>query len=428
MAAIGLSNANIEALLDPDQGVCRISCVTLSDAPATDLQDVGGLDLSLSVNIPISLQDVGSRARDRPIQASKHAPLYSIQILRCLVASFVIMDHILLYSATEEIYGVNLKSIAWMFGDLGVETFFAISGCLMMVTSQDAFGRRGAPATFIRKRFQRLIPLYWFITALLLFAIVRKHPLPPMNEILASFLFLPVTNALGEVRPVLPQGWTLNYEMLFYLIFAFSLLFAKRTGVIVLCAVFLALFGIGLSQKSLLDTRSASTTLEFCTDPIILTFLGGALAGLLRPMLAARLPATSPALGLALLAAFLLCFVGGLAILTDDSVPRSVFAKWSVHVAAVLAILICLIPHRAPETPVARALNLLGDASFSTYLVHTFAIRWGFMLVGALSIDQAFARILLLLVFANLFGLAVHVVLERPLLRAFRFRPFARRA
>ena len=43
------------------------------------------------------------------------------------------------------------------------------------------------------------------------------------NFVAGSYLFLPVTDSAGHFRPVLPVGWTLTYEFLFYLLFAAAL-------------------------------------------------------------------------------------------------------------------------------------------------------------------------------------------------------------
>jgi exopolysaccharide production protein ExoZ len=43
------------------------------------------------------------------------------------------------------------------------------------------------------------------------------------QHIVASLFFIPVRSpSSGEIWPVLVQGWTLNFEMFFYLIFALS--------------------------------------------------------------------------------------------------------------------------------------------------------------------------------------------------------------
>jgi peptidoglycan/LPS O-acetylase OafA/YrhL len=39
---------------------------------------------------------------------------------------------------------------------------------------------------------------------------------PAVEEIVKSFFFVPYENVEGLVRPIVPLGWTLDYEMLFY--------------------------------------------------------------------------------------------------------------------------------------------------------------------------------------------------------------------
>ena len=80
----------------------------------------------------------------------------------------------------------------------------------------------------MRHRIVRIAPLYWLLTTLklalvLFFAdLALRSNLDP-DYVLRSYLFLPVVDSAGHFRPLLPVGWTLTYEFVFYLLFALAL-------------------------------------------------------------------------------------------------------------------------------------------------------------------------------------------------------------
>ncbi|MBU2606700.1 MAG: hypothetical protein KKC43_12510 [Alphaproteobacteria bacterium] len=77
------------------------------------------------------------------------------------------------------------------------------------------------------------MPLYWAATALAIaVAFVRPWLLPNADlsfaAIAKSFAFLPAPDLSGALQPVLFVGWTLNFEMMFYALFALTLFLPAR--------------------------------------------------------------------------------------------------------------------------------------------------------------------------------------------------------
>ena len=71
-----------------------------------------------------------------------------------------------------------------------------------------------------------------------MFLIGLYHPVGiTVARLMKSFLFIPYRDAGGNMTPVLPIGWTLNYEMVFYALFAAILLLPHRVRTIVLLGV-----------------------------------------------------------------------------------------------------------------------------------------------------------------------------------------------
>jgi hypothetical protein len=60
------------------------------------------------------------------------------------------------------------------------------------------------------------------------------------ESIIASCLFVPWPRLDGVMQPVIGQGWALNYEMLFYAVFALAVLARRRVAVASVAALLAA--------------------------------------------------------------------------------------------------------------------------------------------------------------------------------------------
>ncbi len=247
----------------------------------------------------------------------------------------------------------------WPNGAGGVDLFFVISGFVMAISSGGFAGPVDA-RRFLARRLRRLVPLYWTLTAAklaILAASVGPAFLPGLWHVVASLLFVPSRDAAGVVRPVLGVGWTLQFEMLFYLVFA-AWIWRRRAsaaggGLPMLLPVLLPLAVAGFFRRAGWPAPLAlanGLVLEFC--------LGVALAGWgwrPRPAIAA---------GAALL---------GAALLLGSPAPGPWrFALWGGPAALVLAGAVALEPALGRRMP--RGVLALGEASYAIYLVHPFLV------------------------------------------------------
>jgi exopolysaccharide production protein ExoZ len=289
-------------------------------------------------------------------------------------------------------------------GEHGVDLFFVISG-FIMVALTDA--RPTTPKTFILDRIARIVPPYWIATlcAFLVAAIDAHfyHGATDPGLLARSLLFVPAQNAFGKIEPTLYLGWTLNYEMFFYAVFALTL-FLPRGRLLVLCTLFGALVLIG----SLARPTGAAAIVY--TNPLLLEFAAGAILG--RVFGAGAGAPVSPRQVLAALAVALV-----LALLAFWS-ARLVFGA-----SAIMLIAGGLLLERGGVMPRLPWLKLLGDASFAIYLFQQFAfmlVSKGLALTGRL-LHRAVPHLLievLSIVAAIALGLLVLRVLERPLTKA----------
>src|SRR5690606_5136040 len=160
-----------------------------------------------------------------------------------------------------------------------------------------------------------------------------------------------------EIWPVLVQGWTLNYEIFFYAVFAACLLLPARLRLAAVALVFLLLVTLGLAVES--DDALFVTY----TRPIILEFVAGMLIG--RLWLAGHVPNRPWALALVGIA------LSGFAAIGILKLP---FDEWSCGPLAAALVYGTASLERKGGIPRLRFPALLGAASYSIYLWHTFAI------------------------------------------------------
>jgi exopolysaccharide production protein ExoZ len=268
------------------------------------------------------------------------------------------------------------------------------------------------PGDFLRDRFLRLVPLYWIATIVWLgwlgFAGWR---FPSLERTIASFLFVPLSSLQAGVHgfPALAVGWTLNYEMLFYVLFAATLLLPRQMRIAALTVIFLGLVAVGLRSQP------RNGTFSYWTNPIILEFLAGAwVATFLRLSDTPRRRA-----GWLLIAAMpplLLAFQASLWAL--DFLPLNNYRGWQcIPMAALLAGAVLLDDRRSgPRLP---WLAKLGDASYSLYLFHPIALGVTAWVLPRLSLP-VWPSFVITLAAGLAAGIVAHILIERPLLRWLR--------
>ena len=296
--------------------------------------------------------------------------LGSIQVLRASAALMVALGH-LQHEAKQMPAALDhaFSPIFLGLSGVGVDLFFVISGFIMVFASERLFLAQGGAMAFLSRRIARIVPLYWlmttvFILTLLLMPGTLSTGLPQVDEVIRSYLFIPYQQAgTGVMQPLYKLGWTLNYEMFFYLSFSLFLFMSPRAAVYAVAAVFSLFVIIGAEFSGL------PAMVRFWSNPIILEFAFGALIGL-ACLEGNRL---SPVPALLLVAAGLILLqagdwagiepVGGLRPLV-----------WGIPAAMIVAGL-SLAPSEGRSDDKPSLAQRLGDASYALYLLHPLVIR-----------------------------------------------------
>ncbi|HEX8168624.1 MAG TPA: acyltransferase [Beijerinckiaceae bacterium] len=342
--------------------------------------------------------------------------LVLVQVLRALAALSVAMLHAQHDAATlAERTGRAFAPVEAFPWKAGVDVFFVISGFIMVHASARLFGAEGAGRTFLARRIARIVPIYWAVTTLYL-AVALAVPEFLNREFLdwsyvaASYLFIPVTRPDGLVQPLYGLGWTLNYEMFFYALFAAAVAWPRKRAVPALAAVLVGLAAAGLLLR-LAQPGPLPQPLGFWTDPIVLEFVYGMVLGYLHAE-GVRLGPVPRAL---LSAGAVMILIAVASLWGVLATPWRALA-YGVP-AAMLVAAVALGRERRDEGRLARIGAAVGDASYALYLIHPFAIRAGREVVwrsGLAGIVGPWTFVVLALAASVLAAVVVYRVFERP--------------
>jgi exopolysaccharide production protein ExoZ len=345
--------------------------------------------------------------------------LHSIQACRTIAALLVVFFHAAGNLAKENYFGeaaAYLEKIFWFGGEAGVAFFFVLSGFIIHHVHRKDFDHPERLLPYLRKRATRIYPTYLIVftgvcAISLLTPSLREYIPGDAFLLLKSLLLIPLDSSVvgGTGAPVLVVAWSLQYEILFYAVFATALL---NRWVLLLAA--LAFTG-NLVLEPLLGPYEFPRS--FVSSHLVLLFVMG-MASSVAANSKFKLIATRR---LVISAAVAFLAVGALANLTRGVDARAPFNIAYGLVSASLLFALARHERSAAGPTEASRLARWGDSSYALYLIH-------FPLVAALS------KISILFLPINLFGACVgfgvivaasvavaeafHRLIERPLLRA----------
>ena len=302
----------------------------------------------------------------------------------------------------------------------GVDLFFVISGFVMALGFERYRSLAGGSRQFLLQRAVRTVPLYWLITALFAVRWMLAGETFSARSMSNGLTILPMFDGPYFNAPPIFVGWTLAFEWVFY--FAVAVAIARRRSLYQLLAMTFVAALVGLM------VQSGSGLLRVVFNPIVAEFGLGVGAFLLwrRRWFAAQ-PWLPAAIGTALLLLHLMLPTGALVSTHPDQVLSGTAGAGRAIIWAVPWALIVLSAAYVTRnrTVVGRAWERIGDASYSIYLMHIVvfaevrAIDWGSGPHAPLTVLALFAAASLAA------GLAVHQLVERPLLKI--LKPLARR-
>jgi exopolysaccharide production protein ExoZ len=299
-----------------------------------------------------------------------------------------------------------------------VAIFMALSGFLMTyITRADA-------DAFMLKRLVRIVPLYWALTVF--YAFYFCFGLNDINVVFPQFVANPAgflasnwhgvvaSGELGRVLasmffvrqfPIIGTGWTLNIEIFLYLVFS-AALFISRTGAPFIAGIILVLCSMICMALPGLAIYSAN----------IMYFAYGIGAYFVW--------AYAPKIKSKNIAVICLIFCA-LAFLTAP------YFRAEIQILPVGVLLCALALHSLDFRVSWPPVVLLGDASYALYLIHELimeTIRPLGPKYPLLDFKNHISGVVILLVISQIVAVAVHLWIERPLIKLARAVLFYKRA
>lgn len=295
--------------------------------------------------------------------------LNNIQISRGLAALFVLLAH------ANLIIDKSLFSGFLIIGWSGVDFFFVLSGFIIFYTSQKYFFRPSELKKYFYKRFTRIYPVYWVYT--LFFFFISYLVFHYMNKSIFSYtentnfisflgnILLFPTDVPANIMPILPVAWTLTYEITFYLLFGITFLI-KPVFSLILSALWVGI--IFAKSYGFLQIDEPASLAYVLTSERNLEFLMGCFAAWL-------LNYKKSLVGYSKIILFF-----GFVFLSFSWVNAYYDYLWMKELIIVqfgvpffcLVLGLALIDTASKDFsgPVKRFFLLIGDSSYSIYLVH----------------------------------------------------------
>lgn len=287
----------------------------------------------------------------RGVQTGIVAP---VQYLRVAAALAVFFYHI---SASADSAWADASIGVDAVGAAGVDLFFVLSGFIMakIVAEAEPFDT----GRFVRRRVLRIVPLYWLVS-LFVFALALLLPglfnNPPgdWSHLIHSLLFLPYQSDGYAMAPVVLVGWTLNYEMFFYVLVALCVGLLGDRNLVILRVLMVAMV-VGA-----LVAEPDNDVIDYFCDPIILEFTFGIVIYHIYRESEPSRSLLYPAL-----------FVAGIVVLMLQLEQHSGIMRvfhWGIPSAAILLGGLHTLRFES------RALMTMADWSYALYLTHLFVI------------------------------------------------------
>jgi len=335
----------------------------------------------------------------------KHTEKFdSLQVFRGLAALGVVLHH---SAISTEAFVEKVPD--WLYplfahGFLGVDFFFVLSGFIIMTSHYNDEKSVASLKSYVIKRFVRIFPPYWPVS---ISVIIGYFLLPEMSQgprgefsLISSLLLLP-----DSAPPALSVAWTLIHEMMFYIIFCLYFI-SKRLFIIFvigwsLAICIMAWLGEGATTSPLMLRLFNPINLEFV--------LGICVAYLTR--------SSSNRDGTAL------AFLGISSIVLLLIWPFALECRILFGLPFSALVLGGVFLERQGKLALPPLMVLMGDASYSIYLIHNPLLSLTSRIVGrSLGFSSWWWGLFAGAVSSVIAGTLYHLFIEKPLIRMFRHR------
>jgi peptidoglycan/LPS O-acetylase OafA/YrhL len=348
--------------------------------------------------------------------------LKSIEACRGVAATLVLASHCGHTLGAPANFGAPPFGLFFQFGRSGADLFFVLSGFLIAFIHWRDLDHPERLRHYLARRITRIYPTYWMILlAIVPIDIVTNTFYDRYDEpweIVKNILLLPQNDQIIDV------AWSLCNELLFYAVFGLMIL-SRRLGFFIL-----ALWVATMALRPIVVPYDDIDWFNLLTYPMNFEFIAGLVTGWALQRREFRWPGAMLFGGMVVFTLFAIAEDHRL-LWSNEFHPWFPAADWS-HVilrslgygsAGVLIIGGLAAMEMRNRLRIPRILTVLGGASYLLYLIHVPAL----IVLGASERHLRLLRYLppwllaavfVLLIIAG--AIAVHLTIEKPLLRAIR--------
>jgi len=336
-----------------------------------------------------------------------------VQILRAIAASMVVFNHFNLGYSNSNQYSFFVSSgLGHIEG--GVDLFFVISGFIMFYTQcpnpETEKGSLKIAFHFLKKRILRIMPLYWFWTTVLLILWILKIAFKDqsfdLHYLFCSYFLIPCLSKHAGFRPLLEQGWSLAFEMYFYLLFAIVLIFRRCLSNTLYIAL---LFAINYLISLYLHIPALTYLVAY---PMNIEFIFG--ASIAWIVMKWKFDFNRNLL-------WVIFYLGCTLMFSRLFINMNRIIVYGIPSTIIMFAAVLLDKNRH-ETSISTFLLFLGNASYSIYLTHSyFALAFGMSAkAGKLNHFNGDLLIILGTIATILFCSLAYLFFEMPLMHLLR--------
>lgn len=279
----------------------------------------------------------------------------SIQFLRAIAALLILIVHLKFVIVSKDIPFIDTG-----VGSIGVDIFFVISGFVMTLTfSRNAIDWKN----FLLKRMIRVVPFYWLMS---IYFLKFNHS---FNTIFNTFAFFPIFDQKVYNGPLHPYGWSLSFELYFYICFAIAIAFFKKKAPVLLMIAFISFIIINIC---FINTNWYFP--HFLGCPLILEFCAGMLIYKFYEKFNKITFYVAIVLAIIMLFPVFKTEVLGGHIITLMSNQNGLKRTFIWGTCATCIVIIMLSAEKLFRIKFSNVFLNLGDASYSLYLIQFYAL------------------------------------------------------
>lgn len=329
--------------------------------------------------------------------------LYALDLLRFILAALVVVLHffdVYGYSVAHDSHNfVPIFGVPFFHMTLSraVDVFFVLSGFTMVYSTRN----NPLGLTFLKKRAARIFPLYLLATIAAVPFFMMISPASPQHKVFTfSYIIDSIILRPNDQLFLISVAWTLSFEWVFYVVFAFVMSIKHKYRVQIVSVVFL----ITMCLSYYITFSSGYMSVLFDDRLLLVEFIAGMWIAYYSDKL--KIPH-----------GWILCLMGTVLMYCTVFTPLfDLKYRGLVFVIPSVLIVIGALNIQVQEK-FHKIFRVLGDISYTMYIMHTFtAFAFAYLLYNVVAIrSNAWFWLALSMVLTVGVSLFVNRFIEKPL-------------